>query len=304
MEFRSTLQIHEQVRALLPQIAGRFDFVAGCSDQAMLVAHLFALHLRVPALQIDAEHRPVDTLKPQGKRGVLVELFANDSEQVLSSRGIASSALPCCELSLVGLFATQSAASELDLTGEILTCRPSFEWNFLHRDGLERVCVDMDGVLCEDPIFEQNDDGPRYLEFLESARPLYLPTMPIGWVVSSRLEKYRQNTEDWLAKHGVIYDELYLLDLPDMETRRALKCHGSFKSDIYASVNSDLFIESDMAQAAEIASRSGKSVFCTGTMKFANPMEQPFGGIAQCSISQKNLYKRARSFTKRLIYRE
>ena len=45
------------------------------------------------------------------------------------------------------------------------------------------------------PTKEQNDDGPEYVSFLLNAVPLYLPGSKIGTLVTSRLEKYRVETE-------------------------------------------------------------------------------------------------------------
>ena len=50
----------------------------------------------------------------------------------------------------------------------------------MHHLWLASACVDIDGVLCIDPTAEENDDGPRYREFLSCAKPLYLPTVPVG----------------------------------------------------------------------------------------------------------------------------
>ncbi|WP_287086264.1 hypothetical protein [Mesorhizobium sp.] len=44
----------------------------------------------------------------------------------------------------------------------------------------------------------QVDDGPAYEKFLSEALPLFGPTRKIGWLVTSRLEKYRNHTGAWL----------------------------------------------------------------------------------------------------------
>ena len=56
-----------------------------------------------------------------------------------------------------------------------------------------------------------------------------------------------------------------MMDLPDKETRVALGNHALFKSNIYKSVDSLLFIESSNYQAQDIAAHSRKPVFCTET---------------------------------------
>jgi orotate phosphoribosyltransferase len=132
---------------------------------------------------------------------------------------------------------------------------------------LEHSCVDIDGVLCRDPTEEENDDGPMYEDFLVNAEPLLIPSAPVGWLVTCRLEKYRDLTEQWLANHGVIYRELIMMDLPSKAARIAAGSHARFKAEVYANTNAKLFIESSAWQAYEIANRTGKPVFCLETRR-------------------------------------
>jgi uncharacterized HAD superfamily protein len=139
-----------------------------------------------------------------------------------------------------------------------------FEWNLMHHPRLAEACLDIDGVLCVDPTMEQNDDGPRYLDFVSRAAPLVLPTIKVKHIVTSRLEKYRPQTEAWLRQHGVQYEQLHMLDLPTAEERRRLNMHFKFKARVYAGdPAATLFIESERGQAIEIARVANKAVFCT-----------------------------------------
>ena len=92
---------------------------------------------------------------------------------------------------------------------------------------------------------------------------MYLPGSKIGTLVTSRLEKYRKETEIWLDANGVIYDKLVMLDLPDMAARQKANCHGKHKANEYKSKNYNLFVESDLTQAMEINRITKKPVFCT-----------------------------------------
>jgi uncharacterized HAD superfamily protein len=114
-----------------------------------------------------------------------------------------------------------------------------------------------------DPSETQNDDGPNYASFLLNAAPLYIPGSRIGTLVTSRLEKYRAETETWLKNHGVAYDKLVMLDLPDMKARQKANCHGSHKANEFKNSKYNLFVESDLKQAIEINKLTKKPVFCT-----------------------------------------
>ncbi|MFA9462190.1 phosphoribosyltransferase [Thiohalorhabdus methylotrophus] len=149
-----------------------------------------------------------------------------------------------------------------------------FEWNLMHKSILNHSCVDIDGVLCRDPTPEENDDGPRYRAFLEQVPALQTPSQTIGYLVTSRLERYREETEQWLRANGIRFHHLYMMNLGSAAERRRLGGHGFFKGNIYKKVDASLFIESAHQQAMEIAQISGKSV-----LSFENgELVQP-GGI-------------------------
>ena len=137
----------------------------------------------------------------------------------------------------------------------------AFEWNLFHCGVLENSCVDIDGVLCADPTEEENDDGDKYRFFLEHAAPKIIPTRKLKYIVSSRLEKYRPETEKWLENNHVYYDQLFMLDSTARE-RREKGLHAVFKSTIYRDSNCGLFIESSVGQAMRIHSDTGKPVYC------------------------------------------
>ena len=113
------------------------------------------------------------------------------------------------------------------------------------------------------------------LRFLRDTPALLLPTAPVGWLVTSRLEKYRAQTLEWLARHKVQFGELRMMQYPDMAARRAAKAYARFKADIYVETGAWLFIESDAAVAVQIAHLSGKAVFCTETREMLAPGDSP-----------------------------
>lgn len=172
--------------------------------------------------------------------------------------------------------AVYGAGNVVDNKADILLKAVSFprifQWNLFHRVEAQYYCVDIDGVLCKDPTDIENDDGERYREFLLNATPLATPTYLLGSLVTSRLEKFREETEVWLAEKGIRYKNLYMLDLPSAQERRRLKINASFKADVYKNeVDSVLFVESEMLQAEEICRRSGKPVLDYGNQKLFEP---------------------------------
>jgi uncharacterized HAD superfamily protein len=174
------------------------------------------------------------------------------------------------EFIYLAVFGSEQNSNLCDFCFEIIPSPRAFEWNILHANWLyEYSCVDIDGVLCEDPNEEENDDGENYKLFLLNATPKYLPKSKVMSLVTSRLEKYRPETEEWLRKHNITFNELIMLDLPDMASRRKLGNHGQHKAKHYlANKNAILFIESEKNQALTIFELTQKPVFSVEEMLF------------------------------------
>lgn len=170
------------------------------------------------------------------------------------------------EIEFLAIYATEKSKHLVDYHFEIVEQPRLFEWNCINHSFTTSACFDMDGVLCVDPTHEQNDDGEKYIDFMKNAKPLYIPTYEIHSIVTSRLEKYRPQTEEWLKTHDIKYKHLYMLDLPTAELRRKLNCHGKFKAKIFSQLmDCSHFIESNRAQAIEIAKISRKQCICVET---------------------------------------
>jgi uncharacterized HAD superfamily protein len=268
----------------------------------MLPASLIALNLNLQVCSINEfvgnvklSHGRTRKLRqhisrPQDARHILLvddSLFTGQSLQ--NARWLVEQAMSSLEITSCVIFSFSKSTDLSNIYFETVPLPRVFEWNIMHRPILSECCVDIDGVLCVDPSREQNDDGARYLDFLSSAESIVIPTHPIGHLVTSRLEKYRPQTEKWLADRGVEYRQLHMLDLPDAETRRRLRCHASFKARIFREQpDASLFIESEPVQALEIATASGKNVLCFSTQELFRP------GVT---------YRRFASTSKSVIYR-
>lgn len=197
---------------------------------------------------------------------VLTGRSMTEAQRVISALDFAG------KLRTLAVFAAPESTSMVDIHLEKVTLPRVFEWNVMHRVEAGDYCLDLDGVLCLDPSEIENDDGPLYQKFLTQALPLVTPTYTVGHIVTSRLERYRGPTEDWLRRNNVRYGSLHMLDLADAATRRRLGVHASFKADVYRGLREAcLFIESDVSQAGIIAHLSGKPVLCYETQQMYQP---------------------------------
>lgn len=280
MEYRTVAQLDDAVVSWLADLPRDIDLIAGIPRSGLLVANLLALHLNVPMTDIAGlvEGRVIQSgarFKGEDPRRFLWKprhvLIVDDSVCSGSAMKNVKAQLAAAGLPHRFSYAAVYMAPEsrmdghVDLYREVVPMPRVFEWNIMHGTVLANSCMDIDGVLCLDPTNEENDDGERYLAFLRDAPALMLPTAPVGWLVTSRLEKYRAQTEEWLARHKVQYGELRMMQHPDMAARRAARDYARFKSDIYVETGAWLFVESSAPLALQIAALSGRSVFCTET---------------------------------------
>lgn len=284
MQYRSVSNLASLVDQNLHRVPKDVDLVAGVPRSGMLVASLVALKLNLPLTDVFsvADDRPLKAgYTRRSSRGTLSRpseakhiLVVDDSistgESLARTKALLSNLM--ARKTFCAAFSTQDAVQKVDLCFEILPLPRIFEWNVLHHKLLELCCLDIDGILCPDPSPDANDDGARYLEFLLTAPRLVIPTGRIGHLVSSRLEKYRSVTEEWLRAAGVDYGRLHLLDLPSAAERRRLQIHGKFKAAIYKGLpETHLFIESERQQAIDISQFSGKASLCLPTNELFLP---------------------------------
>ncbi len=276
MNYRSINDLNEVILKKLHQIPRDLDLIVGVPRSGMLPANLLALYLNLPYTDI---HSFINGFIY--KAGARKQFFdtSNYKNILVVDDSIASgAAMEECKNSLAHLtskfnftycavYTTSEKEKEVDYYFERVETPRYFQWNIFNHSTLDKACFDIDGVLCIDPNKDENDDGPKYRSFLQTATPLYIPGSKIGTIVTSRLEKYRSETETWLAKNGVKYDKLVMLDLPDMKARQKANCHAKHKAEEYRNSKYNLFVESDLRQAIEINRISKKPVFCTENSK-------------------------------------
>jgi orotate phosphoribosyltransferase len=292
MDYRSVDDLSSATKALLPRLTGGVDLVVSASTEGLFPATLVSLSLDVSATDVEGlgegrvfqsgrrdptAHRSVDDPET-----VLVVIdTVRDGTRVAEVRSRVESLGFDSEVRYCGIFVTPEGRAHVDHWAEVVPEPCLFEWELFHHPRLKRTCVDIDGVLCRDPFPEENDDGRRYRAFLEGVEPRVTPSEEIGWLVTSRLEKYRPETEAWLSRHGIRYDELVMLDLPNRKARLRRGDHGAYKAGVYDATDAELFIESDGGQALTIARETGKPVYCPEANELLVGPDPSFSGAGR-----------------------
>lgn len=136
-----------------------------------------------------------------------------------------------------------------------------FAWNFMQHPDAQQWMMDIDGILCADPT-AYDDDGPEYVQSLQTAVPLQLPQHQVHTIISCRLERWRPQTETWLWQQGVRWQNLILCPCATADERRRTIDYGAWKGEYYANSPCELLVESSERQAQSAFTVSQKPVLC------------------------------------------
>lgn len=292
MNYRSIDDMNQTMAANLGKVPAGTDLIVGVPRSGLLAANLLALHLNLPFTDVEgfvqgrilqSGSRLKNYMKPfeEYKQILVIEDSVWSGQSVKEVKEKLHGLYPDKKIIYTAVFMAPEAVDKVDFYFDICPGPRIFEWNMMHHELLENCCVDIDGVLCKDPTEDQNDDGPLYEHFLNNVESFLLPSKTIGCLVTNRLEKYRPQTEAWLAKNNISYKKLIMLDLPNKQARLKANNHGGFKASVYVKNDYWLFIESSEWQAQQIANGSGKAVYCVDTRKmiYPNAVGQTRGNI-------------------------
>lgn len=284
MNFRSYADLAASISLWQHQLPRDFTLICGVPRSGLVAANILALQWNLPLADVDGvcagrmlsggrrlAHIGRAATMETAQKILVVDDSVHSGESIELVREKMSLLSPQHQVSYAAVYATPAGTKRVDYYAEVVSAPRIFEWNLFHHSSLGNTCVDIDGVLCVDPTDEENDDGERYREFLRTAKPKYIPTAEVGWLVTSRLEKYRPETESWLARHGVAYRNLCMLNLPDMHARRATGAGATFKAEQYSKSGAAFFIESHFNQAVSIAELTKKPILAIDRMIVAGP---------------------------------
>lgn len=240
MNFITFEQLNRCIYKNIKKIPKDIDLVVGIPRSGSLVGNLLALYLNLPYTDIDnylsnGPLRVGNTRKCQSwitkvsesRKALIVDDSISSGKAMKEAKQqITNSALNSAEQVYLAVYALEINIHMVDIFFEICHMPRMFEWNYMHHWMLEYACVDIDGVLCEDPTFFKNDDGDKYINFVLSAPPKIIPTKKIGYIITNRLEKYRRETEEWLEKYNISYDHLIMLEMDTAKERLLGHSHG------------------------------------------------------------------------------
>jgi uncharacterized HAD superfamily protein/hypoxanthine phosphoribosyltransferase len=257
-----------------------FDLIVGIPRSGLLAGSIIALHLNLPLISLSdlpslrdfkfrVSRRSATSVAPKGRRHkvLVVDDSTNTGDAIERSHKVIgeSEISRDIDFKFLAAYGVPDSIKRVDFLLEIVALPRVFEWNFMHHMLAEQFLFDLDGVFCRNGPPEYSNDGGDYVRYIANAPKNILPTSKVGVIVTSRLSKYRSITEGWLARNGVQYRELIMLDLDTPEERRKLALHAQYKADVFNQLGGLLFVESENWQATEIFKMTGRPVFCTDT---------------------------------------
>jgi uncharacterized HAD superfamily protein len=286
INFRSITDLDRAIaRNLWKLDRSSFDVVVGIPRSGIAPAGIISTYLQKPFATLEGliagqvHGRSGHLATARARRILLVDDTSNKGGAMARAVGQLRQfdrKLEITRCAVFGPYQVEDPAAIIDVWFEDCIGPRGFAWNMWKHTRARKWAFDFDGVLCRDPSKAENDDGERYREFLLTAPPLFLPQREIGHIITSRLEKWRPETEAWLGRLGVEYQQLHMLDLPDKAARmHAMRSggRGGWKAGIARAVGVELMVESCHKQARIIAREAGIPVFCTELMQTFEPGE-------------------------------
>lgn len=276
--FVTSAQLQHDIKTLVGLIPSDVTAVAGVARSGLAVATMVSMYLHLPMLTI---RQTANDVVPTGNGWRLGGSRHVDPKRqkvvVIDDTVMTGNSLRAIEPLLQSEFGNYITAAvyvnplaivKPDIWAVDLPWAHLLEWNLFNSVLSPNMACDFDGILCRDCHPREDDDGENYLNFINNAKPLYLPRKtPIPLIVTARIEKYRNQTEEWLRRHGVKWNKLIMHPAETLIERNRDNI-AAFKAKHFnewairhkPTPPPLMFIESDPRQAREIHRISKKMV--------------------------------------------
>lgn len=282
VRFISSAQFQEDIKLLIGKIPPDITAIAGVARSGLSAATMLSMYLHLPMITI---RQTMNDIVPTGngwRLGGSRHVEPTGKILVVDDTVMTGNSLkairPLIERELghaiyAAVYVNPNATLKPDIWAVDLGWPHMLEWNIFNSILSPSMAVDFDGILCRDCPPGADDDGPRYLDFIQNAQPLYVPRrVPIPLIVTARIEKYREPTEAWLRRHGIQWHNLVMHPARTLQERQADNIPG-YKARHYRNWASRhrpapgpiIFCESEDWQARQIAQQSRLMVICPAT---------------------------------------
>lgn len=274
--FRTYDQFHRDI-LLWMQHVPTISAVAGIPRSGCIAADMIAQIRHIPLVTLDSLRSGVAPVPVKGIRTpyavpgpvLIVDDTCGGGHTILGIKP--SIANP--NVIWGAVYASDQAVKKriVDVAGYRLTTpNHTYAWNLFRDSVTKTLLTDFDGVLC--PDWGLPDTGVHlkaYEEWLTTVPNTWLVTEKLRAIVTARLEKYRPQTEEWLARHGIKYDFLFMHPNCDPNQRNPVAHKVACYRQLCMSTSA--FVESCPGQAQAIAKKTGWPVLCFTTGQLHKP---------------------------------
>lgn len=242
-----------------------YDVIVGIPRSGLLVANLIALYfgkaLSTPELLLQGKYWLSEKVgkKPNSlKRILLVDDSIASGISMLENISILEKNGDF-DITTAALISIGDARNLVDLSYKVLFPPYNYEWSLTHQKGhgVNKIAMDLDGILCDDCPFSVDMDEDLYSEWISNVKPKFIPKYSIDVIITNRLAKYTDITTKWLIQNGIRYNHLNLWNIKTREQRGGIENWIQHKVDIISTEKPDLMYESDREQAERISQLSG-----------------------------------------------
>lgn len=282
VRFVSSAQFQSDILELIGKLPPDITAIAGVARSGLSAATMISMYLHLPMITI---RQTMNDIVPTGngwRLGGSKHVDPKGKILVVDDTVMTGNSLrairPLVERELgnacyAAVYVNPAATLKPDIWAVDLGWPHLLEWNIFNSILSPSMALDFDGILCRDCPVGSDDDGPRYLDFINNAKPLYVPRrVPVPLIVTARIERYREPTEAWLHRHGIRWNRLIMHpagslsermrdDIPAYKARHYkewAKQHRAMPGPI-------IFCESEDWQARQIAQHAKLMVICPST---------------------------------------
>ena len=281
--FVSSQQFQRDILSLVGKIPADTRAIIGVARSGLSAATMLSMYLHLPLLAVRQNLRDLievgngwrlggqTHIKPSDGRVVVVDDTVMTGNSFRAIMPVVRKRFP--EAMTASVYVNPLATYKPDIFASELGWPHLLEWNLFNSVLSPNMACDFDGILCRDCAPGDDDDGPRYMNFIQNAQPLYLPRKNVvPLIVTARIEKYREPTIQWLRKHGIRFVKLQMHPAKTLAERQKDNI-AAYKAGHYSRwakkhiprPSPNLFVESDDNQARSIAKITGKLVVCPGS---------------------------------------
>tara|TARA_R100000008_G_C3579175_1_gene167277 strand:- start:177 stop:1133 length:957 start_codon:yes stop_codon:yes gene_type:complete len=276
-KYIKTSQLIEDCRnLLLPQVGKlKLKGVLGIPRSGMLPASMIAIWLNLPLYTINSISGDIEPMSGCEKFGGGRMRRHEDSggkllvvdDTVFAGRAMADIKEKINEDAVYAtVYAHPDSLNKVDFFAKELAPPHILEWNLFNCSYIESTLLDLDGILCPNVPYDKCKNEKDYTDYIEKVEPFYhrIPKTQCRGIVTARLEKYRDITEDWLERHGIRYGSLTMFPTEKEEIRdkNHIQESANFKAKHFIASGAHFFIESELPEAVIIRRESGKFVIC------------------------------------------